>query len=383
MYHLSSCGQFKIVFMKKFRLIIAVFLLILIGSFATISYAGVCDGLSHEDCKKKINELEAQVATLSKQAATLSTQIKYMDSQINLTTAKITHTENNIVLTEEEIESLTGQIGKLNTSLDHLSQVLLLKITEGYKQRSVSVFDLLLDPESATTLLGRLKYMRAAQNSDHFLAVKLERTKQSFEEQKNLREEKKTELEELKTALGTQKSSLGTQKTQKQTLLTQTSQDETKYRQLLSQALAEYQAVQNALAAGSEIGPVKRGDPIALVGNTGFPYCSTGAHLHFEVRENNVWVDPGKYINGGGWSHPLQDPVTLTQGFGVTPYSWRYTYSGGIHTGYDMVSDSSNVIRAPADGTLFTSSQNCSGAVINIKYIEHGGGVISFYLHVQ
>lgn len=369
--------------MKKQRATILVLFLTIFLLFATVGKASVCDGLSRDDCKKKIDELEKQVESLSKQAASLSSQIKYMDTQINLTSARIQSTEHNIELTEEEIGELTDRIGSLNDSLDSLTQVLLAKITQSYKQREVSLLDLLLDPENAATLLGELKYMRVAQNSDHFLAVKLERTKQSFEEQRNLRERKKTELEQLKTTLDDQKASLGTQKGQKQSLLTQTNQDEVKYRQLLAQALAEYQAVENALAAGTKVGEVKRGDPIALVGNTGYPGCSTGAHLHFEVRENNTWVDPGKYINGGPWGHPLSEPIILTQGFGVTPYSWRYSYSGGIHTGYDMVSDSSDVIRAPADGTLFTSSQNCSGSLINIKYIEHGGGIVSFYLHVQ
>jgi hypothetical protein len=48
-----------------------------------------------------------------------------------------------------------------------------------------------------------------------------------------------------------------------------------------------------------------------------------------------------------------------------------------------MVSDSSQIIRAPADGTLYSSAQSCGGATINIKYIDHGNDLISFYLHVQ
>ena len=38
---------------------------------------------------------------------------------------------------------------------------------------------------------------------------------------------------------------------------------------------------------------IKRGDVIGAVGNTG---RSTGPHLHYEVRINNVPVDPSNYI---------------------------------------------------------------------------------------
>ena len=40
---------------------------------------------------------------------------------------------------------------------------------------------------------------------------------------------------------------------------------------------------------------VKRGDPIALVGDTGDSY---GAHLHFEVWDNGTRIDPLPFLKG-------------------------------------------------------------------------------------
>lgn len=336
---------------------------------------------SREQCQAQIQEYESKLKEIKQEKTGLSSQIKLMNTQLSLTATKIDNTESLIDTTKNEIEALGGKIEDLNSSLDTLSAILLHKIVEGYKDRNVSLFSFLLNPVSASADIQKSHYVDAARKSDQLLALKLQQSKYSYEEQKTKRESKILELQDLERELVQQKAALDNQKIQKQALLTQTNNEESKYQQLLDQALAEFQAVERATATGQKVGPVKKGDPIAIMGNTGYPYCSTGKHLHFEVRRGGTWVDPNSYLSSG-WSHPLSDPVNVTQGFGTTPWSWRYTYSGGIHTGLDMTSGSSDVIRAPADGILYSSSQACRSAVIKIKYIDHGDGLISYYLHV-
>ncbi len=55
--------------------------------------------------------------------------------------------------------------------------------------------------------------------------------------------------------------------------------------------VTKYAHLKKALAKKGQ--PVKRGETIALVGNTG---RSTGAHLHYEVHLNKVPVDPLGYV---------------------------------------------------------------------------------------
>lgn len=345
--------------------------------------AEVCDNLS---INEKIECLKKETEKLNSQSKTLSSQISQFDAQIKLTTLKVTQTE-------EKISQLSGRIDQLEGSLDSLTEAFSERVVETYKMSKISdPLFLLISSPNLNDVFSRYSYLKKIQDSDRSLMQRLQEAQDTYKDER-------VDQEDLQKELELQQKTLNTQKLAKKLLLDQTKNDEKKYQALLAQAQAEKAAIENALASGVKVGPVKTGDVIALVGNSGYPSCSTGKHLHFEIRKNNAWVDPAPYlqnktiqdeekggtsnIGSGSWQWPLSDPIRMTQHYGHTPWSWRYSYSGGIHTGFDLNSTSSDAIRAPADGNLYKSSEKCGSSTINIVYIEHADNVISFYLHVQ
>ena len=316
------------------RLLFIVFVVLLLSGNVHASASDV------EVLQQKINELQGQENSLAK-------QINLLNSQIDLTTLRISSIKG-------AIDKLSGEIGELNDEIDRLEilktkrlELVLHRIPETYKRNQMSQFGIVLFSQSFSDFLLRIKYLSRVQEEDAQLYKLLQNTQDTYGERKELREKKKTQSESLKVQLEQQSRELARQKKEKQVLLDQTKNSEVVYQKLLAQALAEKNAIEQALINSISLGPVKQGDPIALVGNTGYPGCSTGAHLHFEVRKNNAWIDPAQYlspkgviddqnggkgtIGSGGWSWPLEDSVRVTQYFGKTPYSWRYTYSGGTY----------------------------------------------------
>ncbi len=348
----------------------------------------------------KIRQLQEKIGQLENQEGSLSKEIGILNNSIELTNLQISAKKGTIAKLEVEIQEITQQIERIEENLRIQISHYQIRIPYTYKSQVTPQFGVLLLTDNIESAIYKAQFFSRMQKISSQNLIALKKTQNGFAQQKDLRESKKTQQESLKNELVADYLKLDSQKKQKQQMLTDTKNSEAVYRTLLAQAMAERQAIEKAIINSTQVGPVKKGDPIALFGNSGYPGCSTGPHLHFEVRQSGSWVNAESYLSGrdvsddqnggtshigsGSWDWPLEGDIVVTQRYGKTPYSWRYAYSGGIHTGIDMVSNTSTVIRAPADGTLYSSSESCgSGSIIKIKYIEHGNGITSFYLHVQ
>ncbi|MEK7458562.1 MAG: peptidoglycan DD-metalloendopeptidase family protein, partial [Patescibacteria group bacterium] len=251
----------------------------------------LCNDLSTA-CQQKIDESVGQQKTLS-------STIAYLNTRIRLAQTQITQTQIDIAALEKLINELKTRIDGLELSLQRLTEVLISRIQDSYMHRAKLKDPVLLlfTTNELTQFFTQLKYIQLSQEYTQNLIQQAESQKVTFNNEKQLKEQKQAEVEKLKKKLESQKTSLQGQQQQKLEILAATKNNESKFQSLLLQAIFEQKAIEAALVSGVKVGPVKKGDPIALVGNSGYPGCSTGEHLHFEIRKDNTWVDPANYLS--------------------------------------------------------------------------------------
>ena len=380
------------------------FLLVLLFGFFQPQSLAASDEEKLNELNKKIEEYTRQINELQGQQKTLFSTISYLDNKIILALAQIAKTEQELQILTDDITKLSVKIEVLDKSLDEVSRIFNSRIKEIYKRSKVNPFYFLVTSSGFSDFLSRIKYLQIIQQYDRDLLFQMQKSKMTYDTQKQLKEKKQQEEKALKEQLEVQKSSLAQQKQSKQELLEITRNDEQKFQQLLVSARAEMEAIQSIMAGYGEetkVGDTNEGQKIATI-ISGSSACSTGTHLHFEVAVGGANVNPTSYLQSkgvnwdldgwygsdspfgfsGSWPWPLNDPISITQGYGMTAYARSGAYGGKPHSGIDMVSGDLSV-KAVKSGILYRGSIACGGGTLRYVKLEQQDKTDTYYLHVN
>lgn len=355
--------------------------------------------------KEKQSCWEGKINEARGAKVTLSNTISILNGQIQVQQLKINQTESEVGKLESEIQVLLGRIEGLDLSLDQLSEVLVKRVTENYKQSHTNPLMLIVSQGRLGEFLKQWKYLKLTEQQTASAMERAESQRLDYDNQKTLKEEKQQELEAKQKELESQRLVLDKQKGEQEYLLKETQNNEAKYQAELAKTLAELEAIQSIIAGNgneSEVRSVNEGDQIASI-IAGASACSTGTHLHFEVVKDSSHRDPAGYLRsidaewsnspdsafgfGGSWNWPMNNPARITQGYGMTYYARvKRAYGGAPHTGMDMVSKTYGdyTVKAVKSGKLYRGSIPCGGGLLRYVRVEHQEeGISTYYLHVN
>ncbi len=362
------------------------------------------------ELEQMISDYENKITEAQSKQKTLASTITVLNNQIYLTEANIDKTKADVVAINDELELLSKKIENLDDKLVKTTILLKNRIQETYKRSFMPSLMIIFSSRDFSSFFSKIKYIEAAQEKDRELMYEMEESKINFDKQKEIKKAKQKELEELEEYLENQTIVLQQQRLNKESLLSITKNDETKFQQLLSQAKNEYESIQAIISHRGSEGEgieVKKGEAIASI-ISGSSCNSSGSHLHFTVVENGNTINPfsklkpidydncsgpgscsvGDPFNpSGDWDWPIASKIIFTQGYGST-WAVNNTWAGSIysfHNGIDIKSTSGNTVKAVADGTLYRGSYSGSGGC-RLRYVRlahKDSNIESFYLHVN
>jgi peptidoglycan hydrolase CwlO-like protein len=198
---------------------------------------------NYEQClNQNISEYTAKINDLQGQEKTLADAITVLDSRIKLTQTQIQRTQAQIDELEKEINDLGVRIDGLETSLQQLTQVLIVRVQDEYKQKTEDPMLLLLTSSGFTDFFAKYKYRQLSQEYTQRVINAAETQKVEYGNEKQAKMTKQAQVEALKKQLVAQQSSLTDESAQKTSLLQVTHNDEKKYQTLLQEAQAQLSA---------------------------------------------------------------------------------------------------------------------------------------------
>jgi peptidoglycan hydrolase CwlO-like protein len=214
-----------------------------------------CDKYKDDDSKytdcltDQMDCWENNISTAQAEASTLQSAIDILNGQIRVQSIQIQQTISDISKLEKELEELSQRIEGLSLSLNKLSGILIKRVREGYKQNRLQYKTNFFTADSFNNFISQYRYLSEAQKQTLEVMKRTEMQRLTYNQQKELKEEKQKELDQKRYDLQSQKNTLDSQKSSKNTLLTQTKNDESIYQQKLAEATAELNALKNYAAS--------------------------------------------------------------------------------------------------------------------------------------
>ena len=326
------------------------------------------------EIEKEIATYQASLNSVGQQKKTLENEVRTLDISRNQLNADIRVTENRIAAAELTIEELSLQIGNNNSVIDVQREAVARSLRELQRESDQTFVELFFSStqlSEAWVQQDALSQFESALRSD---MEKLRETNLSLEDNKSAVERKQRETVALRTDLANQRRALDINRTEKNSLLSATKNQESEYQKLLNQKVAARKAFEAELASlESELKIAIDPTLLPRVGSGVLKWPFSRTYFNRCQNQGSVYGNP----------------FCITQYFGNTAFATKnpQIYSGGGHNGVDFGMPTGTPLEAALAGTIVGTgnTDEIRGCYSYGKWvlIRHNNGISTMYAHLS
>lgn len=347
---------------KKFYLLLV--LGIITAVLAAVPGTLVKAGLEEDaaNAQKQIEEFKQKIAAADGNLLAIMSQISEINNNISAMEASINQLNQKIGVIQGNIENKENEINKALEEFNLKKKDYYASLRSKYEDGDIDFAGIVLNTVNLTDFVNYNEYYRIVRDKEQEKIDGLKKSKQNLEDQKK-------ELEAIKNTLNDKKVAIESQKKQ-QDIEKQKLDSQKGYFATLSN---DYQAELQKQEA-------------ALVGiNNQMQQAIIELQQARENQGDDSQNPGGEGDNGyqqgtGSFTWPVPGYYTITSPFG---YRTSPILGGGeFHKGIDIGAPGGVSIVA-ADSGVVVYAQFNNGGFGNCVIIDHGGGLISLYAHMN
>lgn len=333
-----------------------------------------------DSLQSQINELQEENGDSHDKVDSLMLGAQNIEAAIQKLQARINELQAQIKANQAKSEKLKKEIIVAEQELKKQKDVLGQNIKAMYLEGEITTIEMLATSKDLSEFVDKQQYREVVRTKikrqvDKITALRLELKAQRDEVEDLIKEDRQLR-EKVADQRAEQNRLLGLNETQQANFNSEIAKNNKKIQNLLNAQAALAAKLSSGVFVS--LGPVRQGDVIGSVGNTGF---SNGAHLHLEARSGNGLLNPNSFF-GSKWIYPV-DPVRVTQGYGV----YNPIYISGYHPGIDF-GGAGRPVKAVADGQIISRGCSADSSFFNTNaygyavVIQHNDGTFSVYAHM-
>lgn len=326
-----------------------------------------------EDLESEKDQANSELDSLQTDKANTEQEIANLDSQLEDIQTQIAQTNTDLEQAQADLEQTQQDLEDAKEKEESQYETLKVRINVMYRKGETGYLEILLGADDITSLLNSTEYISKISDYDSNLLQSLQETREQIEELEAQQEAEVQRISDLKADLEDQETELNTVLDEKAQYIMSLNTDIELTQEHISElesnieaeeaALAEIEAeIRAAAAAAAQEEAAQSG------GSSGGDSSGGGS-----VSDVSDAVSPS-VPSASGWVWPSNTSI-LTDTFGYQ--AWR----GGNHNGIDIGASYGSPIYAAASGTVLIAGWSNSAG--NWVVINHGGGVLSVYMHAS